>query len=393
MMKNMLCLLLALLLCPFAALAEESEADALVLEELTIWAERYHQRAMESEPLNNPAESLTDDGYAFVYEFATLYADTAVMSQDTLISTVVVTSAEEEGLRGVNVDDPLNVVLSAFYSENPNLLGTREFAMLYSLDMMPDSYQWGEVQRDGQRIQTIQYAVHEQLTTGGEGYTDAGVIFTMQENMVSAIRVYGLDTRATQEEVYGVLTLNRLVAMDESYAQVPFSYTGSELAKFDGTDLQFSGLDFMSGTPEDVMALLGQPEEDAWMDDGENGTIRTLTFAEAEFVYLCDVNRENPAVYMMLITDDGFEGPRGVRIGDSFASVFNRFRNGEGEYDGVSTEVLYGNAADGVFGEALYGTDASSTLRYGLVLADGTRVVLHLTFDMMVLTEIMLYVL
>ena len=140
------------------------------------------------------------------------------------------------------------------------------------------------------------------------------------------------------------------------------------------------------------MYLLGQPEDDAWMEDGENGTIRTLTFAEAEFVYLCDVNRENPAVYMMLITDDGFEGPRGVRIGDSFASVFNRFRNGEGEYDGVRAEVLYGDAASGVFGEAIYGMDASATLRYGLVLADGARVVLHLTFDMMTLTEIMLYV-
>ena len=127
------------------------------------------------------------------------------------------------------------------------------------------------------------------------------------------------------------------------------------------------------------------------MEDGENGTIRTLTFAEAEFVYLCDVNREHPAVYMMLITDDGFEGPRGVRIGDSFASVFNRFRNGEGEFDGVSHETLYGSEASGEFGVADYGSDASVTLRYGLVLEDGSRVVLHMTFTEMVLMEIMVY--
>lgn len=393
MMKKMLCLLLALLMCPVLAVAEENEADTLLLSELVEWTERYHQRAMAAEPHNNPKESLTDEGYAFIYDFATIYADTSVMSQDTVINAVVITSPEEQGPRGTSIDDTVAVVLSAFYNENSDLLGSRDFAVLYSLEMMPDSYQWAEVQRDGQRIQTIQYAVHDQLTTGGDGYTDAGVIFTMEENMVSAIRVYGVESRITMDQVYQVIDSMRIVSADESYAQVPFSYNGASLAKFDGADLQFSGLDFMNATPESLMALLGVPTDDEWMEDGENGHIRTLTYEECEAVFRYDVNKENPAVYMLLITaDTDFEGPRAVRIGDSFASVFNRFRNGEGAFDGMSSEVLYGDGEYGEFGAATYGANASATLRYGLVLADGTHVVLHMSFTTMTLTEIMLYI-
>ena len=391
-MKKMLCLLLALLLVPVLAAAEESSADTLLLDEVREWTARYHQRAMKAEPLNNPKESLTEDGYMFIYDFATLYADTAVMSQDTVINAVVVTAPGEEGPRGVCIDDTVSVVLNTFYNENTSLLGSCEFAVLYSLELLPESYQWAQVQRDGQRVQTIQYAVHDQLTTGGEGYTDAGVIFTMQENMVSAIRVYGVSSRITQAEVYEVLSNIRLCAMDESYAQVPFSYSGSSLTRFDGADLLFSGLDFMSCTPDQVMLILGQPIEDTWVEDGENGYIRTLSFAEGEVVVRCDENKENPAVYMMLINADGFEGPRAVRVGDSFASVFNRFRNGEGTFDGVSSEVLYGSEASGEYGLATYGTDASASLRYGLVLAGGEHVVLQLNFSQMVLSEIMLYI-
>ena len=103
------------------------------------------------------------------------------------------------------------------------------------------------------------------------------------------------------------------------------------------------------------------------------------------------MDKANPAVYMLMLVADGIEGPRAVRIGDTFPQVFNRFRNGEGEFDGVSRETLYGDEATGEFGAAEYGMDASATLRYGLVLEDGRHVVLHMTFTDMVLSEVMLY--
>ena len=95
---------------------------------------------------------------------------------------------------------------------------------------------------------------------------------------------------------------------------------------------------------------------------------------------------------MFVITGDELEGPRAVRVGDSFASVYNRFRNGEGEYQDNDVEILYGAEAEGDFGAAYYGENASATLRYGVVLEDGRRIILQTEYDVMDCTEIMLTV-
>lgn len=391
-MKKMLCLLLALLMLPLTAWAEDMTADTLTLNEVQIWAENYRQRAMSAVPLNDPVEDHTEEGYKFVYEFATLYADAPVMSADTAIYAVVVTIPEEEGPRGLRVDDDLNQVLATFYTENADLNGSYNTAVIYAMDMMPESYKWGEVLRDGQTVHTVQYGVHDLLSGGGDGYTDAGFIFTMNENLVSAIRAYGLNSRVSAEEVYGVVNDLILQGMETGYSQVPFSFDGSQLDKFGADDLTFSGIDLLACTPDDLHAVLGNPVSDDWMDDGEYGHTRTLVYKDCEIVFQYDVNKANPKLYMLLITEDTMEGPRCVRIGDSFASVLNRFRNGEGENDENGdgmTEMLYGALDGSEFGEAQYG--AVTTLRYGLTLEDGTQVVLHLTFNMTRLTEIMLY--
>ena len=41
----------------------------------------------------------------------------------------------------------------------------------------------------------------------------------------------------------------------DDYVQVPSSYNGADLPMFDGTDLQFSGIDFMSMTPESARCV------------------------------------------------------------------------------------------------------------------------------------------
>ena len=391
-MKKMLCVLLALLLCPMLALAEESVAEPLSYQELVSWAEGYLARAKESTPLNDPADDLTPDGYEFVYDFATLYADTPDMSNDTALNAVVLTIDMENGPRSVNVDNAMSVVLDAYYNENAMLEGTKEAAVLYTMDLMPASAAWGQVLRDGQRVQTIQYGVHEQLATGGEGYTDAGVIYTMLENRVTAVRVYGLNSRITLQQVNDLMYDMSNLAKETAYAQVPFSYNGLELTDFALEDLIVSGLDFLALTPETAAQVLGQPDSDTWMEDGENGYTRMQVYDGFEVTYTYDKNKENCQVYMLLITKDGLEGPRGVRCGDTFASVYNRFRNGMGEYGDDGVEMLYGENGVGSYGKATYGTDASARLRYAFELSDGRDVVLQMDFTVMELSEIILFV-
>lgn len=392
MMKRILCLLFVLLLLPvLPALAEESSAEILTLNELLKWAESYKLRALEAEPLNDPydEESSTDDGYEFIYEFATLYMDGPEMTADSVVQGLVITSELEEGLRGVRVDDAAQDVLAAYYTENPELVGTRDEALLYAVDLMPSGGYIGKLLRDGQRIQVIEYAVHEQAAAGDDGYTDAGIVYTMQDNNVTAIRAYGLDSRFLEGDVAMALEDARELSAQASYSMVQTSYVGSELEPFGSGDMFFAGIEFASLTPEIAEETFGEALEDVIVPDGE-GMLRTMQFASCEVTFAYGADQENWQVKNMQIDTDLLEGPRSVRVGDTFASVYNRFRNGEGEIDGAN-EILYGDVNGVEFGLAEY-QDTTIVLRYGAASEDGTPVVMHLMFDQPYLSEILLQV-
>lgn len=395
MMKKCVALFLALMMAlSLTTAVAESDADALDYDELMDWAEGFKTRALAAgAPLNDPTEeaAYTEDGYAFVYDFATLYMDRPEMTADSVLQAVVVYSPEEQGPRGTGVDQLSSEVLNAFYNENNDLQGDSSFAALYVSDTMPAGALWGWVQRDGQRIETIQYAVHEQLSSGGDGYTDCGLVYTLSDNLVAAIRAYGLNETISADEVRSNLDAVQEVSEKTEYAQVPTSINGSELEMFDRDDLIFSGLDFLSLTPEEAEARLGAAQEDDWMED-EGAYLRSMEFASCTMTFSYDAQKQNPVLEMLSIDMDGLEGPRCVRIGDTLSSVISRFRNGEGDYDGVSREVLYGDGENAPYGLAEYGDDATAGLWYAAKLEDGRTVVLSMSFEQMYLSDITLYV-
>lgn len=395
MMKKCVALFLALMMVlSLTTAVAESDADALDYDELMDWAEGFKTRALAAgAPLNDPTEeaAYTEDGYAFVYDFATLYMDRPEMTADSVLQAVVVYSPEEQGPRGTGVDQLSSEVLNAFYNENDDLQGDSSFAALYVSDTMPAGALWGWVQRDGQRIETIQYAVHEQLSSGGDGYTDCGLVYTLSDNLVAAIRAYGLNETISADEVRSNLDAVQEVSEKTEYAQVPTSINGSELERFDRDDLIFSGLDFLSLTPEEAEARLDAAQEDDWMED-EGAYLRSMEFASCTMTFSYDAQKQNPVLEMLSIDMDGLEGPRCVRIGDTLSSVISRFRNGEGDYDGVSREVLYGDGENAPYGLAEYGDDATAGLWYAAKLEDGRTVVLSMSFEQMYLSDITLYV-
>lgn len=393
MQKRLICLAIMLVMMLFAlpSLAEDNGAGALTWEELEAWAASYKARAMESQPLNDPTEeaAFSEDGYAFIYEFAMLYMDRPEMTEDAVIRSIVVTDPEEVAPHGTRVDYLASEVMNAYYNENPELDGDSSFAALYLADTMPDEALWGWVQRDGQRLMTIQYAVHEQLATGGEGYTDAGLIYTIQDNLVAAIRAYGLDARVSENDVRDTLAEVQQVAATTGYAQVPTSYVGTDLEAFNRDDLIFAGVDFLALTPEEAEDVFGAAREDHWMED-EGAYLRTMEFASCSMTFMYDAKKQNPVLEVMTIDMDGMEGPRAVRIGDTFSSVLCRFRYGEGEFDGF-TEALYGQMDAAPYGMAEYGDDASATLYYAMKADNGRTIQLYMPFEQMFLSEITLY--
>lgn len=392
---SLLCALMMLALClPMAALAEaDDQSEALTLEELEAWVESYKVRAMAATPLNDPTEeaAFSEDGYAFIYDFATLYMDRPEMTEDSMVCNLVVTSPDELGPRNTTVDMLSSAVLSSFYNENPSLAGDYSFAALYISSMMPSGAQWAWMQRDGQRIMTIQYAVQEQAATGGDGYTDCGLIYTIQEDLVAAIRAYGMDTRIPAETVHENVAAVQQVMDNTTYVHAPTSIIGTDLEAFQRDDLLFEGLDYLTLTPESAVETLGECLQDSWMEDDTGEFVRTMEFDGCEISFIYDANKQNPVPDMLSINQDGMEGPRFVRIGDSFSSVLTRFRHSEGAYDGVSTEILYGAEGTGSWGTATYGADGTYTLRYGFPTEDG-QVVLHLYFVSLELSEILLYI-
>lgn len=401
MLKKLLCLLSALMLLTLClpALSEEDtdtslDANLLDWEELRAWAEECLDLARKSELLNDPTDEVyhTEDGYAFVYSFATLYLDTPEMTEDSTLQAIVLYTTEIAGPRGVMVDAYTQDVLTAYYTENETLAGSERAAVLYLRDDMPEGILWGWVQRDGQRIQAIEYAACESLETGGEGYADAGITYLITENMVTAIRVWGLNARQDADALLDRCAEMEAIQQEQSYTQVPTSLTGTDLIPFSAEDLTFSGITFPETDMNGSISALGEMQGESWMQDDDDTYIHVLSFDGCELTYRCDANRENARLQMITLDGSTVEGPRGIRLGDSLSSVLNRFRRGENTYDDeTATELLYGDLNGESWGWAEYGSDGITQLRYACTLADGTMVQLLCVFTRTELTEVMLY--
>ena len=381
----------ALLLLPLTALAADSGADPLLLSEVDAWAAHLMELARAEAPLNDPhdSEALGEDGYAYVYDFGTLYMDSPDLTDDTVLRAAVLLTDEEAGPRGIRLNDTSATVLNAFYSENPALIGSSDQAVLYVSDGLPGASRWGNVLRDGQRLEAIQYAVHEPIGETGL-YSDAGLVFTIQADGVAAIRAYGLNQFIEADHVEATLRLMEQAALENSYSAVPVSDAG-DLPAFGEDDLVFSGINFLHATPEDAAAAYGQPVEDEWMDDDGRGWLRTMDFGGCELTFRYDSAKQHPQLTMLTVGTDSYEAPRGVRLGDSFASVLRRFRFEVSPNVGLEPVALYGAEDQPAFGLATYAEDASATLRYGLTTAEGQRVVLSIAFTRMEASEIVIY--
>ncbi len=366
------------------ALAADNGADPLTLRELQAWLEDLRTLASEGELYSDPHDPLyqSEDGYAFAYDFGTLYYDSPDLTPESRLLAAVVYDAEAAGPRGTNTLMTLDELLASFYTENETLAGTRTQALIYWGQNLPESSRWGMANRDGQWVDTVQYAVHERLEDGT--YTDTGLLFTLQQNTVVAIRAYGLCQTMTEAEVRAEESELQALAEASDYAMVPTSADGSALTPFAADDLRFLGIDFLTCTPEEAEAALGSPDA----DDIQSG-MRVMSWTDCELVFLPDA-RGDWQLTMATVTGAVAEGPRAVRVGDTVAMVTRRFRFDTAVPEG-STLRLYGTEGEGSWGVAEYGDDASAVLRYGVTLEDGSQAVLMLSFEMLELQEITVY--
>ncbi len=388
-----LILIIALLMnMPIAGMATDADVGGLTMEELSGWAAKMLDRARKSVPLSSgPQADNTEDGYKVVYDFATLYLDTPELTDNSVLNAITVTGYDVECPRDVYVSDTQQMLLEAYANENTALLGSEDFAVLYLSDSLPEEALWGWVQREGQQIQAVQYAVHEYLSE--DKYTDCGLLYSIKDGYVTAVRAYGLSVSVSRAQVEDTLAGVSLIQQEETYFNYPQSSIGTDLDPFEREDLLFSGLDFLGLTPESAIGSLGTFETETWLKDDNGDWMRIIQWPMAEITFAYSSDKVFKHVDTLAVSQRGFEGPRGVQVGDTFSSVLMRFRHSEGEFDGSNTDMLYGDGQTPPFGLAEY-EETTATLHYTSPVdgsGDVKSVTLHMIFVDTILSELFLY--
>ena len=388
MMKRILCLLTAVMLCLILPAAAEENVKVVTAAELDELLERVRTQALTEELLNDPAgeDAESEDGTFFLYEAAGFYAEGAEMTADTPVNTLVFDCEEENVLRGTGITSRVEDVLAAFPLDNADLAGTREEAILY-LRETEAGFAYGRILRDGQWIFTVEYG---EVVSDGEMSCRTAVTYSIENGTVTVIRVSGLNPAggelmdASQADEF----CNELIQLAgcEDYRAVKTSRNGLDLTALGAEELMVGRVPYVTMQPAD---LPGTPETE--IIDNEDGTWLLRCDGDGyEAVFRCGEHGEDAEILSFTILDDGIEGPRSVRIGDIFSDDFNRFRNGENEMGEDMTELLYGTEGTAPYGVAFYDFSAM-TLRYVADTPEGLQVELLLKYDNYFLTEIILH--
>ena len=378
------CLICIMILCAagFAAAREE----ALSGREMRVYADSLLERALASQPMNDPEseEALSEDGYAFVYDFATLYAEEPALTADPQSIVCLVTDPEEVAFRGQTADTWATAWMALFRNDNPSLDGSREEALLYLDGSAETGFLYGRMLRDGQRIRAVEYGSVEIGEGGGKRYSAA---FSVESGFVTGLRleIRALD-QADTEWIFSLYEQLEALHRETGYTQVATSQNGLELTAMDESDLTVNGrlfLDLQPGSFEGV-------PDDLMMEDEDGRWLRVIEGDGFSAVFSCDATGQNARIVSYTVLNEAQEGPRGIRLGDLFHEDFNRFRNGENESDGA-TELLYGTEGVAPWGYASYADGDGMTLRYITAVHSGQNVELYLHYVANTLTEMILH--
>lgn len=366
-MRKLLSLLLCLALLPLALASAEQAPGPLSLAEIELFHQVILEKAM--------ADGLTpvQDGAAYTlkgqgYELQLASPD---LSQDSLVlSAALILSGSGHGLslprgpRGLVLDSPASDLLALFANDNPHLAGTPASAVLYILGSLPTAVHTGFVLRDGQHLSLVEYNVFFQADAG---VSRAGMQFIIDQGALVAMRSFlpleSMPQQEAQEELFA------LQALQEQSAYIAHGDTaGSQLSR---EDLDLAGLDFFDSTPESAVALLGEAHNRDQVDNSDGSQLLILQWPGLEAVFRQD--DAGSTCQRLTVSDLPYEGPRGLRVGDTLAQAISRFEHGE---DGGSK--LYGDGQNPPYG--LMVEEGGDATLYYVIDAETGSVGLMLTF-------------
>lgn len=338
-------------LWPLAARADDT--GVLSEKELNAWLGEVLRSTASQQPLNAPVgeEALTQDGYAFLYEEATLFYNKPLLDTASKLLGVSVTGQELATPRGLTIGSPARLLVDTYGWQNPGLMTDGVMAPFYLLDRLPQAayWAWGQVGESG--LSMVNCFIH--VRVGEERYTDAGIRYTLEEGLVTEIRVYGLGAVMSLQEVLGNLEAfdqtQEAITGDGPDRQRPTIPEGDAVKAeggqgvstagtlpvstqnaFDSTDLQFAQVDWLHLTPQGALAAFGEEHlAEEWTQDPQSGTWRASSqwAGGVSLSFALDGNKGNPRLAEWTLADGcPLEGPRGIRLGDCPQSVMDKFR-------------------------------------------------------------------
>lgn len=341
-------LVLAFLFVPALSMADES--GMLTEGELSQWVDQVLRDTAALTPLNAPVgeESLTEDGYAFLYDFATLYYDKPQLDESSTLQAVSITAEHYAAPRGLTIGSDEEKLLDAFGWQNPYLMGDGSFAAFYMADELPRAAYWSWAQLDAAgTLAGVRCAIHVQV--GENSYTDAGIRFALEEGMITEIRIYGLRAFITGTDVQANLSAvesveNALASWALAEEDADGYLVESTADMFTEEDLAFSGVDFRTLAIDQLEEVIGARAQTQTLSTGGE----EIVTAEWEGAYLS--GSASGSVDVLSVTDRVIEGPRGIRVGDTLETVLAAFASdGEGRIYG-SQSLLYGDGQNAPFG-------------------------------------------
>ena len=389
MMKKLISMLLTvtLLFCCCAGMAS-AEVAPLTRDELNVWRDQLLKDSLAD---NRYAAAAADDGlYTLTFDWYTLLADTERLSSATRILGVSFELVPDDAemtpadIRGIRPGDSVETLLQAWPNDNESLAGTREEAVLYQSGSLPGQASAGVLRRNGQRAESVVYSLY-QMTTNGVSLSK--VTYTLTDGYVDAIAIAFDDEMLTLSDAQDELAAILDVQATTEFSAFLSNGESIEADVFNRDDLIFSGLDFLSLTPETLIALLGDEYGEEWGEDGER-QIRVMEWHALTAAFVYGANGEMIDVDNLSMDEDLLIGPRGLTVGDTLDVVLSRFRYEATGTDGIHT-WLYGTEADPDHAVMDSPYPGQAELHYVLT-ADGQRVEMILYVNEGVLRSITL---
>lgn len=349
---------LALVLFPLCAFAQYDAETARG------WLESFCASIAQTMPVNDvsaTADPARAGEYLLEYPFGTVIAKNPQSPAADEILRVELTGGDVTDCRGLSVGQTLEDVIAG------REIGASE-TPLYVLATQDTGYGWSWAYVGDDGVYGVEY-----ITYGGDelAMKEYTLTYVIVDDTITAIRMQMADATLalaedglrTAEEIAG-RQLGEVLAVENTQPA------------FDEADMTIAYRRAVGVPVEELIALIGEPQEIQNLPDGE-GRLLVYAFCAAE-LWFDEMTGVEKVCSISCVAQD-VTGPRGLTVGMTIAQAAALFRCDGSVFSTGGPLYLAGEAqGEAPCGELIPGESGQFTLRYACVMPGGETGVLNI---------------